>query len=55
MYYSNTDGYGSSTWNYSDVPPTSTDTTGITNANTGGGSSFNNQPAFLEMQYIIKT
>lgn len=30
-------------------------TTGITNNNTGGGGSFDNQPAFLEMQYIIKT
>ena len=30
-------------------------TTGITNSNTGGGGSFDNQPAFLEMQYIIKT
>jgi len=35
-------------WTYSAV-------TGITNGNTGGGSSFDNQPAFLEMQYIIKT
>ena len=32
-----------------------TSTTGITNANTGSGSGFDNQPAFLEMQYIIKT
>jgi microcystin-dependent protein len=30
-------------------------TTGITINNTGGGSSFDNQPAFLEMQFIIKT
>jgi len=30
-------------------------TTGITNANTGSGSGFDNQPAYLEMQYIIKT
>jgi microcystin-dependent protein len=30
-------------------------TTGITNSNTGGGGSFDNQPAFLELQYIIKT
>ena len=40
------------------TPQSSTDTTGISvsvsNANTGGGSSFDNQPAFLEMQYIIK-
>jgi microcystin-dependent protein len=38
-------------------PPyiTNSATTGITNANTGGGGSFDNQPAFLEMQYIIKT
>ena len=39
-------------------PKSSSDTTGISvsvsNANTGGGSSFDNQPAFLEMQYIIK-
>ena len=34
---------------------TTTETTGITNSNTGSGSSFDNQPAFLEMQYIIKT
>jgi len=32
-----------------------TNTTGITNATTGGSSGFDNQPAFLEMQYIIKT
>ena len=41
------------------TPQSSTDTTGISvavsNANTGGGSGFDNQPAFLEMQYIIKT
>jgi len=30
-------------------------TTGITIANTGGSTSFDNQPAFLELQYIIKT
>ena len=37
--------------------PTTVVTTGIsiTNTNTGGGSGFDNQPAFLEMQYIIKT
>ena len=29
--------------------------TGVTNNNTGSGSGFDNQPAFLEMQYIIKT
>ena len=34
---------------------TSTETTGITNNNAGGGGSFDNQPAFLELQYIIKT
>ena len=34
---------------------TTTETTGITNASTGGGSSFDNQPEFLELQYIIKT
>jgi microcystin-dependent protein len=34
---------------------TTSNTTGITNNNTGGGSSFDNQPAYLELQYIIKT
>lgn len=34
---------------------TDTNTTGITINDTGGGSGFDNQPAFLEMQYIIKT
>ena len=34
---------------------TSSSTTGISNNNTGGGGSFDNQPAFLELQYIIKT
>ena len=32
-----------------------TNTTGITNATTGSSNSFDNQPAFLELQYIIKT
>ena len=32
-----------------------TNTTGITNANTGSSNSFDNRPAFIEMQYIIKT
>jgi len=32
-----------------------TNTTGITNANTGSSSSFDNRPAYIEMQYIIKT
>jgi microcystin-dependent protein len=38
-------------------PPyiTNSATTGITLADTGGSTSFDNQPAFLEMQYIIKT
>ena len=36
-------------------PSGGSSTTGITLANTGGGSSFDNQPAFLELQYIIKT
>lgn len=35
--------------------PTATNTTGITNSNTGGGGAFDNRPAYLEMQYIIKT
>jgi len=43
------------TYSYANVPPTSTETTGITLADTGGSTSFDNQPAFLEMQYIIKT
>ena len=30
-------------------------TTGITLANTGGGGSFDNRPAYLEIQFIIKT
>ena len=34
---------------------TGSSTTGITNNNTGGGGAFDNQPAFLEMQFIIKT
>ena len=42
-------------YSYDATPPTSTETTGITNNNTGGGGSFDNQPAFLEIQYIIKT
>tara|TARA_R110000751_G_scaffold79680_2_gene160561 strand:- start:806 stop:1471 length:666 start_codon:yes stop_codon:yes gene_type:complete len=36
-------------------PPIYDNTTGITNANTGGGGSFNNQPSYLEIQFIIKT
>lgn len=42
-------------YNYTGTPPTGTSTTGITLANTGGSSSFDNRPAFIEMQYIIKT
>jgi len=34
---------------------TGSSTTGITNANTGSSSSFDNRPAYIEMQYIIKT
>jgi len=34
---------------------TTTDTTGITLDDTGSSSSFDNQPGFLEMQFIIKT
>ena len=40
------------------APPallTSNDTTGISLATAGSSSGFDNQPAFLEMQYIIKT
>ena len=42
---------------YGNAPPVQTNTTGITmsNATTGSGTSFDNQPAFLELQYIIKT
>ena len=36
-------------------PVGGTSTTGITNANTGGGGGFDNRPAYLEMQYIVKT
>jgi len=39
--------------------PVSTETTGITvsvtNADTGSSNSFDNRPAYIEMQYIIKT
>jgi microcystin-dependent protein len=34
---------------------TTTETTGITNANTGGSTSFDNRPAYIELMYIIKT
>jgi len=43
---------GSSTQNGGN---TSSATTGITLADTGSSNSFDNRPAFLEMQYIIKT
>ena len=36
-------------------PSGGSSTTGITLANTGGGGGFDNQPAYLELQYIIKT
>ena len=36
-------------------PPVEPNTTGITLADTGSSSSFDNRPAYLEMQYIIKT
>ena len=38
-------------------PATTTDsnTTGITNNDTGSSNSFDNRPAYLEMMYIIKT
>jgi len=44
-------------WGQNPTTDTESATTGIsvTNANTGGGGSFDNQPTFLEMQYIIKT
>ena len=45
----------SASYNHVGTPPTSTETTGITNASTGGSTSFDNRPAYLEMQYIIKT
>ena len=34
---------------------TASEVTGITINDTGGSTSFDNQPAFLELQYIIKT
>jgi microcystin-dependent protein len=42
-------------YSYDATPPTSTETTGITINDTGGSGSFDNQPAFMELQYIIKT
>ena len=42
-------------YSYDATPPTSTETTGITINDTGGSTGFDNQPAFLEMQFIIKT
>ena len=37
------------------APISESATTGITLADTGGSTSFDNQPALLELQYIIKT
>jgi microcystin-dependent protein len=34
---------------------TQTATTGITISNTGGSTSFDNRPAYLELCFIIKT
>ena len=40
-----------------DCPPTSTETTGITvaNSSTGSGTAHQNMPSYLEILYIIKT
>jgi len=46
----------SATQAYNNTNPNGgTSTTGNTNANTGGGGGFDNRPAYLEMQYIVKT
>jgi len=54
MYAATTGSY-----NHSGTPLVSSSTTGITvsttNNNTGSSSSFDNRPAYIEMQYIIKT
>ena len=42
-------------YTYNATPPTSTDTTGITIASTGGSTSFDNRPTYLELCFIIKT
>jgi len=50
-----TGGANSLTLTESQMPASGSATTGITINDTGGSTSFDNQPAFLEMQYIIKT
>jgi len=42
-------------YTYNAVPPTSTETTGITINDAGSSDSFDNKPAYLELLYIIKT
>ena len=44
-------------WGQNPTSYTDSATTGISvsNSSTGGGGSFDNQPAFLELQYIIRT
>ena len=52
--YTGGSGFSTSGTNYRN-DFTQSATTGITINDTGGSTSFDNQPAFLEMQYIIKT